>query len=416
MSSPSSAEMAGNVSDVGAMLRKKHQFLVHAAVLLHQYGTPSHRLERVMTKVAKTLGVEGVFLYTPTALVVSLVDDAGEQTYMRRIDSGAVDVDKLLRFDEVLERLEDNQIDIDTAAKLLTDVAASAAPYHWLVTAVACGLSCGAVGIFFRGSLVEVWLATFIGLSIAVLEQIHARLRGERGMLEPLAGFAAAMTSLVIAHWVCPHDDRLVTLAGLIVLLPGLTATVAMTELAVGHLSAGVARLAGAAVTLLTLTVGVALAWRIGGGLRSLPETAAALPEVWQWLGLVLAPITFAIIFRARPRQWPVISAVSILGFLVARGAGSQWGVEVGSFLGAVAVGCGSNLYARLRDRPALIPLTPGLIMLVPGSIGYRSLTAMLDRQTLHGVDLAFSMILLAVSLVGGILTANVILPPKRIL
>ncbi len=76
--------------------------------------------------------------------------------------------------------------------------------------------------------------------------------------------FFAGIVSLGISHFVHPIDDRLVTLASLIVLLPGFSLTMALTELAVGHLSAGVARLAGAAVTLVTLF----LEWQSLGGLR----------------------------------------------------------------------------------------------------------------------------------------------------
>ena len=70
----------------------------------------------------------------------------------------------------------------------------------------------------------------------------------------------------------------------------------------------------------------------------------------------------------------------------------------------------------RIRDRPALVTLTPGILVLVPGSLGYRSLTAFLDNDTIAGIDFAFQMVIVAVSLVGGILTANAIVPPRRIL
>jgi uncharacterized membrane protein YjjB (DUF3815 family) len=84
--------------------------------------------------------------------------------------------------------------------------------------------------------------------------------------------------------------------------------------------------------------------------------------------------------------------------------------------MGALVVGCISNLYARIRDRPALVPLAPGMIILVPGSFGFRSLTAMLEQKTLEGVDFAFAMVLVAVSLVGGLLASSAVVPPNRIL
>ena len=77
-------------------------FLIEAAIMLHRYGTPSHRLERVMRQVADSLGVGSEFLYTPTALVISLQDESGALTEVRRVDSGPVDVDKLIQFDDLL--------------------------------------------------------------------------------------------------------------------------------------------------------------------------------------------------------------------------------------------------------------------------------------------------------------------------
>ncbi|MEM8735600.1 MAG: threonine/serine exporter family protein [Planctomycetota bacterium] len=394
----------------------EHEFLLRVGVLLHRYGTPAYRIERVMTQISESLGIQGAFLYTPTALIFSLVDDYGESTYVRRVDSGAIDVDKLIRFDEVLEQVEDGQLDLEAAGRELDQISTAKAPFpSWLGTA-ACGISCAAVAVFFRGTAVEVLVAGLIGLCVSLLEILPQKLKWDAGLLEPVAGFFAAASALGIASFF-PLDDRLVTLASLIVIVPGLTITVALTEIAVGHLSAGVARLAGACTSLLTLTIGVALGWRLMGAMRDIPEQPMfPLDAAWQWLAIVIAPICFAIVFRARWPQWPVIVAVSVAGFSASMAIGNQFGVEFGAFTGALVVGGGSNLYARLRDRPALVPLTPGIIVLVPGSLGYRSLTSFLEHQTLAGVDFAFGMVIVAAALVGGILVANVVVPPKRIL
>ncbi|HEX7977062.1 MAG TPA: threonine/serine exporter family protein, partial [Gemmatimonadaceae bacterium] len=55
--------------------------------------------------------------------------------------------------------------------------------------------------------------------------------------------------------------------------------------------------------------------------------------------------------------------------------------------------------------------LVPGILLLVPGSVGYRSMSAMMDRDTVAGIDIAFTMILTAVSLVAGLLIAGVLVP-----
>ena len=56
------------------------------------------------------------------------------------------------------------------------------------------------------------------------------------------------------------------------------------------------------------------------------------------------------------------------------------------------------------------------MILLVPGSLGYRSLSALQERETLQGIDFAYGMVLVAMSLVGGLLAATALVPPKRIL
>jgi uncharacterized membrane protein YjjP (DUF1212 family) len=394
----------------------KYDFLIRTGELLHKYGTPSHRLERVMTKIARTLGVESVFLYTPTALVASFGEGREEKTFMRRVDSGSVDAEKLIQFDEILERLEAGEIDIASASEAMEMAAAAKSLYSTLATALVCGIGCACVAVFFRGGWEEVLTAGLIGLSIAGIDIAQSKLGWEAGLVFPVSGFFAGIVSLGISHFIHPIDDRLVTLASLIILLPGFSLTMALTELAVGHLSAGVARLAGATVTLVTLFLGVAISWRIAGEWRIETPVVEPVSQLVHWIALSIAPAAFAILFRVRLSLWPVVFAISLSGYFTATLFGARYGVEVGSFLGALVVGSGSNLFARLRDRPALVPLAPGMILLVPGSLGYRSLSALLNRQTVEGIEFAFGMIVVAISLVGGLLASSALVPPKRIL
>lgn len=398
-----------------------HAFLLRAAELLHRYGTPSYRLERVMTKVSTNLGIASQYLYTPTSLVVSIGSQSEEQTFLRRIDSGDVDVSKLLAFDAILEKLSRHELTIEQAREALDEAALAPPPFSLATTVVAAGTACGCVAVLFGGGWVETTCAIVFGWLLTVLGIFHARFGSERGIFEPVSGFLVAVTSLLMAQYVLPMDDRLTTLAALILPLPGLSLTVALTELAMGHLAAGSARLAGAMVTLLTLVLGVAIAWRIVPGGMHLSElhpyvVSYGFPKWAIWCTLPIAPAAFGVLFRVPMSQWPVIYSVSLSGFLASYSMGQRYSVEVGAFCGALAVGVGSNLYARLTNRPAMAMQTPGMLILVPGSVGYRSLTAMLHQHTEQGIELAFTMVLVGVSLVGGFLFANLLLPPRRIL
>jgi uncharacterized membrane protein YjjB (DUF3815 family) len=56
----------------------------------------------------------------------------------------------------------------------------------------------------------------------------------------------------------------------------------------------------------------------------------------------------------------------------------------------------------------------PGLIVLVPGSIGLQSFQALFTAQTVVGIQAAFQMFLTAIALVYGIFVANLLLPSRH--
>jgi uncharacterized membrane protein YjjB (DUF3815 family) len=207
------------------------------------------------------------------------------------------------------------------------------------------------------------------------------------------------------------------TLAGLIVLLPGLTLTTALSELVTRHLSSGTARLSGAMVSLLAIAFGVALGNRVGAAaFGAVTNAAPELLPLWAtWVALVVAPLCFTVIFRADFRDAPWIVLGGALGVMGGRVGALQFGPELGAFVGSFAVALISTAFERLRKRPAAVVLVPGLLLLVPGSVGFRSVTSLMERQALVGIETAFSTALTAIALVAGLLVAGVVAPEPRL-
>jgi uncharacterized membrane protein YjjB (DUF3815 family) len=90
------------------------------------------------------------------------------------------------------------------------------------------------------------------------------------------------------------------------------------------------------------------------------------------------------------------------------------YGSDLGAFIGGLAVGLFANFYARFRKHPAALISMPGLILLVPGSIGFRGIASLVHKDTLAGISATFDMFMIAIALVSGLLLANIFLPPKR--
>ncbi|MBZ0116296.1 MAG: threonine/serine exporter family protein, partial [Sandaracinaceae bacterium] len=231
----------------------------------------------------------------------------------------------------------------------------------------------------------------------------------------------AAVTSTLLARGatlagLAVHESILV-LASVIVVLPGFTLTTATTELATANIVSGTSRLMGAMTTLLQLGFGVALAHRIAI-LFPGPEVPAPVeqPLWWGLAASVFAALAFAVLLRAAPRDVPVIllgAAVAVAGARLGR----VWlGPELGAFVGSFLLGVAAHLHARFRDRPVLLVLAPGSLLMVPGSLGFLSVASMLDADVVPALQTGFRMLLIAMSLAAGILLATVAIPPRRAL
>ncbi len=401
-------------------------FLLRVTELLHAYGTPAYRLERVLQVVANGLGIEASFLAAPTSVLVSIGSAPKRGVHLLRGDSGEVDLGKLVEFDEIMEDVEHHRVSPEVGLQRLESVASAPPRYRRRLATIGFGVASATASVFFGGGPADMLASFVIALCIFVLAQLLPRRSDTIGAFEPLAAFFAAFAGTTLSYAGLGVDGRVVTLASLIILLPGLTLTVGFSELATRHLISGMARVAGAGAVFLTLVFGVAMGWRLGaefstavglsGSLEDLARWPESLVPYMPWLAAGIAPFAFGILMQARVRELGVVYAVSFLGFAAALLSANSLGPDIGPFLGALVVGLLANLYARIANRPALVPLTPGILMLVPGSLGFRSLTSFLDAEALEGMAWAFQTGMVAVALVSGLLAANMLLPPRRAL
>jgi len=292
-------------------------------------------------------------------------------------------------------------------------IVAAPSPYGPGLVTLAHGILSGAVCQFLGGGWREIVVATMLGLGLGLLAIYSASHARVGRVFESLAAFLLSTAAIGLAKLIGPISVFVATLAGLIVLLPGLLLTTAITELSTRHLASGTLRMSSAFMTLLGIVFGVALGTRMGVAVFGAPvgQSAVALPG---WTGIaavLLASASSAVILRADPRDAPWIVAAGVLGVAAGRFGASRLGLELGMFVAALGVALASSAYERWRRRPAPVVLVPGILLLVPGSVGYRSMAALMERNTVAGIDIAFTMILTAVSLVAGLLIAGVLVP-----
>lgn len=398
-----------------AKQQREQDFLVVAATMLHIYGTPAYRLERVMQGLSQNMGIDADFLYTPTSLLVSFKQGI-HRTRLERIEPSAPELGKLIELDSTLDDVADRVIDCDQGMAKLNEIDHRASRFGLSALMIATPVATASATMFLGGGLREAVFAAIVGAFIQLWAVFLERFFPQEHLLEITAGFFSAAASIAAGQLIPEFDQGTACLGSLIILVPGFTFTVALAELANRHLSCGVARLAGAAVVFLALTCGVALAWRLGAAWRLPAPETVWLPIELYFFAIFIAPFSFCVLFQARLQDWLIIVTVAWLGFFTTLLA-TQWqGTEFGAFAGAMALGAGANLYARVWDRPTTVVQMPGILMLVPGSLGYRSLTAFVEQKGIDGIESAFAMAMIAIAIVGGLLASNLIVPPKRLL
>src|SRR5690606_13563705 len=157
---------------------------------------------------------------------------------------------------------------------------------------------------------------------------------------EALSAMVAASITILVAAYVAPLNLNTVIISALIVLMPGLALTNAINELTSQHLMSGTARFAGAVATMIMLTVGTMIALSAANLVGIEPQVRAWRPQPdWvEWCALALASLAFAVLFRAKRRDYPLVMASAVGAYLVSRLAGGAWGSEVGIFLAALLV------------------------------------------------------------------------------
>ena len=392
------------------------QFLLRLGRAMHAYGYSAEQLERALMAMAARLGLEGQFFTTPTSILAAIGPLPRQRTFLIRTEPGTIDLGKLDELDALQNGVLERRL---TPAEGLARVEALIVRpglYGPAARIAAAALASASSSVFLGGSARDAAFSGIVGGIVGAAGVAIDPAVASARLYESAMACLAWLLAAAMAKYLGPISQANVALSGIVAHLPGLQLTLAMSELATGHLASGSARLIGAITVFVSLAIGVALGSRLSVlAFGATPNIAPRHLGEWAVFAMVpLAAIGFTIVFRARAREFV---AIVIAGGLALGGAaiGARWlGSDLGSFIGAFTAAAVSNLFARTRRRPAALTLVPAIVLLVPGSIGFSSLSSLLNRQVVPGVESAFRTIMIAVALATGLLIADVVVPPRQ--
>lgn len=387
------------------------------AEALHEHGVPAHRLEEGLARVARALGLSAQFLSTPTAMHVAIGQGADQRVFLRRTTTERFDLDTLTQLDAVVDGVAAGWMTVREATARLRSSRKHRPRYGPAAMRWASAAASATASVFLGGDGPELLTSALLGWGVGRISQWTALLPRARTVHEPLVALVVSAVVTMLASAWPGLSAAVVLVSALIMLVPGLTLTTAMTELAAGHLVSGTARLAGAMTVMLTMLFGAALGRWLGGVVPIEPVLSSAGPSLpsGSWVAAIAAAtVAFTVLLGARSRDAGWIAVACGLSYGAARLGAGVLGPELGAFVGAASVAGAANLFARARRRPAALLRLPGLLLLVPGSLGFRSLDSLMLADTVAGTDGMFRAAMIAVALATGTFVADLLVPSRR--
>lgn len=257
--------------DVGQII----ELACTAGKAMLENGGEIYRVEETALHICKALGIERCECFaTPTTIILSAVDDRSEvYSRMMRISTRGVNLHRVAAVNNLSREIASRALPVAKAWKRLEEINRMPV-YGRRHTVLAAALGTGAFTVVFGGSLRYFLAGLFMG---AVLRMLTAAL-GRKGMGEfatnLIGGAAAALGGWLLTGSGVLSEWWIITLASLMLLVPGLLFTNALRDIAAGDLVSGISRggealsiavalACGAAATLQILT-------RLGGGLIGL--------------------------------------------------------------------------------------------------------------------------------------------------
>ena len=388
-------------------------FLRDLGRALHVSGAPAHDLERSLDDIGARLGVrvEGFAVLTFLALTIS-ADGQSRRVEMLRLPPYDFNMARLIEL-QALCREIDSPEHLDAYVARLAAIMGKPAPWSgWSLVMMGFLLS-GSIALLLRGGWVEMLCGGLVGMVFVASALGFAR----APRLAPAVPVILSALAALLAHGLAlalPQQSPFVSsVAGIVYLLPGFMLTVAMSDLATQNYLAGTGRLAGAFILLFLLGVGLAIGTQAGQAWMPpiMPAAPPAVPGWATWLAISALGVSLLAVLQAPWTAVHVSVGACLLAWAVFAGLDEHVGNIVAAFAGALAVASAGQIYQQVSGRPAALVQIPGLITLVPGSMGFRGVHALMQQDNVAGVNLITEMLLTGAVLAVGLLLADNIWP-----
>ncbi|ORX66125.1 hypothetical protein DL89DRAFT_307127 [Linderina pennispora] len=306
------------------------------------------------------------------------------------------DMHRLERTNRCIRRVLKNRISVGKGVRNIERILATPPLYPWwLMLLVFIASSFFISPLFWNGQWADAGASAMMGLIVGLLQLLAGRFSNYANLFEVSSAFIIGFVASLMQDKIC---FGVVSFAGICQLLPGLGLTLSIIEMASKNMISGTVRFVYAMCQCFLLGYGISVGSTMGTRVRGfqnspvdsvvssmngLGNCSTGLSKLWWFLFLPMLAITFNMSISAHWRQQPIMVMAGAVGYTVSYFAGKSSALtDIAPAIGAFAMGLFSNVLASFSNhRSAIEPILGGVQLLVPGSLGLRTVLAFISSS-----------------------------------
>ncbi|KXX68452.1 threonine/serine exporter ThrE family protein [Flammeovirga sp. SJP92] len=351
---------------------EKYNLIVKIGNALHKFGCSSLRVETYIQDVAKHIGVEVSCQVTTNTLNYQIEDPRTKerQVLLQYIPLGSNNLGKLADLHKQIRTAFMEGHDYETITQNIDKVIQKKKIYNEFTLALAYTI----IPPSFLGLIGASWvtfifsfLMGFIGYLIA---KSVSRFNTSRYTVEFYTAFVCSFIGCWCKYYIPDLDVIELSLASVILYVPGLTISIALEEISFNQFNSGSGFLFNAIMIFLKLFIGVYLGMALGHFIFGLEEDVY-INEIPQWMHFIALPVLsigLGIVFNTKPNDLFIGLFLAVIAFWGPMIFQENIGWIFGTFISAFLITFLSILLSKWRNVPPSVYLLQGIVILVPGS------------------------------------------------
>lgn len=229
-----------------------------AGRILLESGAETYRVEDTMNRIAASFGLDDTYSFvTSTAIIFSLNNRTN--TRLIRIRERTTDLEKIALTNSLSRKIANKELDIDEAKTELIHLHHASLQFSSISKFFAAAIACGFFLFMFGGVMQDFIFAIIAGAGAFLTFDFVQRFIQIKFFSEFISATVVITLAVGATKLGWAQDANIITIAGVMPLVPGILITNAIRDLMAGELLAGMSRGVEAALTAFAIGAGVAL-------------------------------------------------------------------------------------------------------------------------------------------------------------